>query len=366
MSKVEHSTESNCKWNEQANAFARTQRNTISTRWKVGGPRNWRTIANSSSPGKRDEMDWRVNIQWFSISFQRQSKADIVDGYSRWRWKLGRIFRLDDTWTYTTRVFFFVKFFHLILSVLNTDTQMFLCSTSFAPHWTLPCCCSGCLHNSSSCSSCSSYSCDDHWLIFLESNHVGKQDNSTKQIPTRYWARNTHMWRHFQLTTNRYSKFPFFFNFLYLLLRFFVSIFLLSYLLLLLLFFALVCLALLWFEIFFLFVPTTLNPATVQLQLTPLPQMHSYMSELQSTKQLKEHNNNNNSTALFFLVLLLALMGTDDIIQHHLVVISFDSTALHWTEKRNLNHSFFANRFVKCRIDDLGGAIFKKIILKNV
>ena len=82
------------------------------------------------------------------------------------------------------------------------------------------------------------------------------------------------------------------------------------------------------------------------------------MSELQSTKQLREHNNNNNSTALFFLVLLLALMGTDDIIQHHLVVISFDSTALHWTEKRNLNHSFFANRFVKCRIDDLGGAIF--------
>jgi len=99
--------------------------------------KSWRptqlaTIANSSSPGeKRHDGIGESTFNDFQSAFDGDQKQTCgVDGYSRWRWKLGRIFRLDDTWTYTTQRFFFLVIrarfclifliffrFHLILSV---------------------------------------------------------------------------------------------------------------------------------------------------------------------------------------------------------------------------------------------------------
>jgi len=115
--------------------------------------KSWRptqlaTIANSSSPGeKRHDGIGESTFNDFQSAFDGDQKQTCgVDGYSRWRWKLGRIFRLDDTWTYTTQRFFFLVIrarFCLIFLIFNffsvpfnsisfnTDNaQTILCSTA--------------------------------------------------------------------------------------------------------------------------------------------------------------------------------------------------------------------------------------------
>ena len=116
MSKVEHSTDSNCKWNEQAKMFfffcKNTEEHYIYT-LKSWRPTQLATIASSSSPGEKEMELESQHSMIFRPAFVGDRKRTCgVDGYSRWRWKLGRIFRLD-TWTYTTQRFFFGFVFFL-------------------------------------------------------------------------------------------------------------------------------------------------------------------------------------------------------------------------------------------------------------
>jgi len=133
MSKVEHSTDSNCKWNKQAkNAFCKNTEEHYIYTLKSWRPTQLATIAYSSSPGekRRDGIGESTFNDFQSAFNDNQKRTCGVDGYSRWRWKLGRIFRLDDTWTYTTQRFFW--FFQLDFSFpfnsisFNTDNAQIL------------------------------------------------------------------------------------------------------------------------------------------------------------------------------------------------------------------------------------------------